>query len=405
MRKLAMIRSLKAAVFLSVLMLMPLFVMQSQAFYSAYAIALCALYLPGLLYMAALWGGLLPAAVGLVSGVLAAWLPYGWESGVRMLIYLAPGLLALLICAARDVPFHKTALITVAAEMAGGFAVLLIMNRQADGALAQKLADQFGQLIQESDQRDTLLLAMLQSGYARLDPSMYGQATNFFGGLSALGREELLLSLKTTLTEMLRLLPALLITYAIWHGLAGIGAGIYFGRRSVIRQIVDQRRKELMAQALEQRRAELESGAAPGPVRLQSQEQMMRELSGRCEEELRDFPTLRMPPFSYWHLPRRIGLMAALPALGYLVALTVKTPQAQLIGNMLGAVFTALYTIQGMASLDYVIGHAHRPLGLRCAILAVVTVLFSRAFLVLGILDQLANFRKLRPPLGGTQNE
>ena len=173
----------------------------------------------------------------------------------------------------------------------------------------------------------------------------------------------------------------------------------------MIRDIVDRRRRELMQKVLEQRRIQLEHGEVPDPVRLESREQLMNELNGECESALGDFPTMKMPPFSLWHLPRRVGLMAALPGLGYLVALYAASPQAQLVGNMLGGIFATLYTIQGIATVDFILGHAGRRLGTRCALLVVGSILLSRVFLFIGIGDQLFNIRKLRPPLGEQAQE
>ena len=401
MQKLPMIRSLRAAVMLSLLMLLPVFLFAAEPLMAVYGVALCFLLAPALLSMTALWGGLLPAIVGWAGAVLMAWLPFGRDAGLLMILFLLPGAVAFLVCVSREIPFFQTALILAAAEMAGGFAVLAILNQRTGGQLAATLADQYAQMIVDSGMQDELLMAMLQSGLARLDPSLYSQAQGVFGGLTALGREELLLSMKATLTDILSQLPALLISQSIWHSLVGPGIGIYFGRRAVIQTIVDRRRRELMNQVIAQRRAQLERGEAPGPVRLEGREQMMRELSGDCEQALEGFPTLRMPPFSKWHMPRRIGLMAALPALGYLVALLSDSPQATLVGNMLGGIFSSLYAIQGMAALDFVLCRGSRSLGMRCAILGVATLLFNRIFLLIGVADQVFNFRGLRPPLGG----
>ena len=405
MRGLPMIRSLKAAVALSMLMLLPLFTVTADAITSVCCIVICVTIMTPLLIVTAVWAGLLPAIVGWVSAVLMAWLPFGMDAGLLMALFLLPGTVAFLVCVQRQTPFFRTALIMIAGELMGGFAVLLILNRRAEGEFALRWADQFAQLITDSGMQDELLLTMLRSGLTQLDPNLYNQARGLLGGLSELGREELLLSLKANLTDILGTLPAILVSNSIWHNLLGLGIGIYFGRRSVIHSVVDRRRSELMRQVLEQRRIQLENGEVPNPVRLESREQLLNELNGNCEEALKDFPTLQMPPFSLWHLPRRVGLMAALPGLGYLVALYSDAPQAQLVGNMLGCIFSALYTIQGMATMDFILGHGGRKLGFRCVVLAVCSVLLSRVFLFVGIADQLFNIRKLRPPLGEETNE
>ena len=400
-----MIRSLQAAVILSVLMLLPLFGATAHPLAAVYVIVPSLVTGPALLSMTALWAGLLPAAVGWVSMVLAAWLPFGPAAGLRMALFLMPGTAAFLVSVWKRLPFFHMAFMMIIGEMAGGFAVLMIMNGQAGGMLAQNLSEQFAQLIQKSGMQDELLWGMLQSGLAQLDPSLYSQARGFWGGLSAMGREELLLSLKANLTDMLRLAPAMLISTSIWNNLAGPGIGIYFGRRAVIRTVVDRKRREMIRQVLEQRRVQLENGDVPNPVHLEGREHMIQELSGDCEQALGDFPTLQMPPFSLWHLPRGIGMMAALPGLGLLVQLFSNSQQASLVGTMLGGIFIALYTIQGMAAVNYLMGHNGRSLGMRCAVLAVGWILLSRIFLFIGIADQLFDFRKLRKPLGEKMGE
>ena len=70
---------------------------------------------------------------------------------------------------------------------------------------------------------------------------------------------------------------------------------------------------------------------------------------------------------------------------------------------MLGTIFTVFYTIQGMAAMDFALGQAGRQLGFRCIMIGLTTLLFSRIFLVIGIIDQLLNFRKLRPAIGETR--
>ena len=248
-----MIRSLKAAVLLSVLMLLPLFTVTADAITSVCCIVICVTIMPPLLIVTAVWAGLLPAIVGWVSAVLITWLPFGMDAGLLMALFLLPGTVAFLVCVQRQTPFFRTALIMIAGELLGGFAVLLILNRRAEGEFALRWADQFAQLITDSGMQDELLLTMLRSGLTQLDPNLYNQARGLLGGLSELGREELLLSLKANLTDILGTLPAILVSNSIWHNLLGLGIGIYFGRRSVIHSVVDRRRSELMRQVLEQR--------------------------------------------------------------------------------------------------------------------------------------------------------
>ena len=395
-----MIRSLRAAVLLSILMLLPVLTLSSSQLGAVYGIALSVTLLPALLVMTTLWGGLLPALVGLAGALVMVFLPLGPDAALLMALYLLPVMAALLICVQNRKPFFQTALWLTAAELAGGFAALLILNSRVNGGLGPGLAEQIAGLIRTSGMQDEILVVMLQSGLARLDSSLYGQIQGLTGGLSEVGREELLLSLTSTLTDILQMLPVMLISGAIWHSLAGLGFGIYFGRRSLIRQVVDRRRSELMQKVLEQRRIQMEQGEVPNPVRLESREQLMRELQADCEEALGDFPSLQMPSLALWHMPRGVGLMAALPGLGYVAALLSDAPQVALVGRMLGAIFTAMYTIQGIAVLNFILGRTGRGLLFRSVIIGFAVLILSRALLFLGVLEQLADFRKLRQKPG-----
>ena len=64
--------------------------------------------------------------------------------------------------------------------------------------------------------------------------------------------------------------------------------------------------------------------------------------------------TLGMPPFSMWYLPKAAGKRLVVLALGYLVAMFTRSPVLQTAGQLMYNVFFAVYGIQGLSYLNFV---------------------------------------------------
>ena len=106
MRKLPFLRSLRAAVLMSVLALLPLFAAGRDPVMAVSILTMSVTLTPALLSMTLVWAGLLPALVVLAAAVLGAWLPLGTGAGLLMLLFLLPPFAAFIICVANDVPFR-----------------------------------------------------------------------------------------------------------------------------------------------------------------------------------------------------------------------------------------------------------------------------------------------------------
>ena len=404
MRDFPMIRSLKAAIVLTVLFLLPLLLFSGEQVTALYGLMLAITVSPVLICVTALWGGSLPALVGAVSAVLMALIPFGAKAGLLMALYLLPFLAAFATVVARRVDFFKAVLIMAGVYLLSGAAVLLILQNQTEGTLYRSGAEWIVRLINDSGMGDEILISLVQSGLIGLDSSLTLRAQSLFGGLTGLGRSELSLSLTSLMEDMLGRAPVMLVSCSIWFSVLGLGLALYIGRISEQRRaFIGGRREELRAALAKQREA-IERGGENASIQLDGGREYAEKLKQAENEIPEGFPDLHMPSFSQWHLPRKVGLMAAIPALGYLPGLFSANAAAQTVGGMLASVFSVVYTIQGMAAFDFAQKKTGRSRFSRCMFLGVLTLLFSRIFLILGVIDQAVDFRKLRPKLGEGDN-
>ena len=124
-----MIRSLKAAIWLTALMVLP-----ALAFSTSVLSGLCGLWVtvwagPLLLMAAGLWGGLAPLLTGLVILVLQPVYALGWQASMLVALYLVPFAAVFTLVNVRRTPFFRAAGLLCCAYLAGAFACLLVLQR------------------------------------------------------------------------------------------------------------------------------------------------------------------------------------------------------------------------------------------------------------------------------------
>ena len=107
-------------------------------------------------------------------------------------------------------------------------------------------------------------------------------------------------------------------------------------------------------------------------------------------------PTLDMPPFSTWHLPRTLGKRMLVLALGYLLTFLLNNPIVQLTGQLMYNVFATLYAIQGLAFVNFTLKKRGTKRFLRYLATGLMYLLLTPATMVIGIFDQFSDPRKLR---------
>ncbi len=400
MRAFPLIRSLRGAVVATVLTALPLLLFSSSALAGLYGTWLLILAAPPLIMLAGLWGGLLPLAVGLLAALAQPFVALGQQSALLMALYLIPFTGTFIVVISRQVPFFKAGLALCLVYLLSAFGVLYVLQRAADGRLYLTLGERIAFMLTNSPSGDQLLVLLYQNGLLSLDPSLLLRAQGVLGGLSALGRQELTSSLVHTLADLFSQTPGMIVTGSILLGFCGLGLSLYIGRRAMEKKTYGDLRRQQLMRAVERQQQAVREGDASARLELESYDAFLARMEKDPNAAPLDYPDLGMPPFSEWYLPRRCGLMAAVPAIGLLMAVMGTSLIERTIGSMLGSVFLTVYTLQGVAAFDFMQKKAGRTLAGRWAFTLVLVFLFRLfrfVFVILGVIDQVLNFRHLRP--------
>lgn len=375
MKDFPLIRSPKAAAVSTLLMVLPLLLLSGSALGGMYAVLLVLYLLPTAACLSAAVSGLMPMALGNAAGLFAMYRLFGNQGLVLASVYLLPILALFLLAVSLRIPFRQAcpAMIGVhAAVLAGCF---LLVQSWTGGRLYEAAGEQAAALMSRWDLGDTMLYQLYSMGMIDLPESLEGSALMpVLGGyvLSAAARQDLLLSLSTMITRTLSLLvPNVIVTQSILGGVACLLLPLRFG------YIAAEKRAYLAAPRKEAGEGEVGSEAAPAapPV---------------------DFPTLDMPRFETWHLPRGMGWQVGLLLLaGYLLRSSAH-PTAAIAGTVLYSAGHAIFSIQGAALVNFMQKSKGTRRGWR-VIVPILLLLFS-LLVFIGIFDQISNIRRLRKP-------
>ena len=392
-----MIRSLKAAIWLTALMVLPALVFSSSVLSGLCGMWVTVLAGPLLLMAAGLWGGLAPLLTGLVILVLQPVYSLGWQASMLVALYLVPFAAVFTLVNVRRTPFFRAAGMLCCAYLAGAFSCLLVLQRLSGGDMYMILARRVAELVTRTEYGDRLLVNLYQNGLIRLDPSLLIRAQGLTGGLSVVGRQELTNSLVSALADGFSQAPAGAVTYAIWGCAGGFALMVDLGRRAAQkRRYGDIRKKQLMDAVARQREA-IRQGDTSARLELESYESFLARMSRQEQGTPAEEPDFGMPSFSTWYLPRSLGLLMAVPALGLLMGVLGTSVAERTVGTMLGALFTGVYGMQGVAVLDFVQKKTGRSLAGRCVFTVILLFLFRFLFVLMGLIDQVMNIRHLRP--------
>lgn len=301
---------------------------------------------PVLLLLVSATAGILPALLVLLAIALGARHVYG-NGGLLILVYLLPMCFTFLYCLERQTPFFRTAALVLAAFVLGTIACFAILQRLAGGNLYAAVTQAALEGLDTMQGRDNFLYALWQNGF--LSHGL-GPGAQIFEGTASGGwtfipevREEFYKQINSRLGLMLAsLLPGLLTSFALSTSLLGCGLAIKLGVRH------------------------------------------------------NTAPSLNMPPFSLWFLPKSLGKNAMALALGYVLAMFTSNRVVQTAGQMMYNVFSAVFAIQGLAYLNFLLKKRGTRRGLRSVLLLALFVVIQPVAMFLGIYDQAADPRKLR---------
>ena len=298
-------------------------------------------------------GGLMPAFFSLVLMLIASKVIYGNE-GLWLAVYLLPMSLAFAWCLETEQAFFKTCGLVTATLIVSILLLFIIFQRLAGGNLYEGLSKAAIDGLDSFPQRDNLLYTLWRGGLLShgQDASTQIFGSNANGGWTFKPEvvEEFYKQISTRVTALAAgLLPGLLTNFSIILSAAGSGLAIKLGTR------------------------------------------------------YRTAPSLGMPPFSKWFIPKTYGRKMTALALGYLVTILSTNPVLMVAGQLMFNVFSALYVLQGLAYLNFTMKRRGTRPVTRFLLLLLLFFLLSPAAMFIGIYDQFADPRRLRteqiPPL------
>ena len=372
--RLPLVRSVKSCIVGTLLIALPFlfFILPGQRellgpLPALYAGMLILFLLPTALCLATMVCGTLAAALGMAAAFASITVLTGTSGLALTAVYVLPVLIAFFIIIAYQIPFRKSCPVMIGVHVAALAAVYALAQRMAGGDLYTAAGNAVADFLENWEMGDMMLYQLYSTGLIRLKNDVTDNVLlQVLGGykLSAAAKADMLLSVRSMIRELLEsLVPNELVSQSILGGVACLLLPLRFGFLA------------------EEKRAFLREGTG--------------ELTEDGKQKI-NFPTLEMPPFSLWHLPRGIGWqVGAALAAGYMLRMT-KTPALSVAGSLLFAAASSIFMIQGAAAINFL----QKSRGTRRIWRVVVPILLMmiRVLVIIGIFDQISNFRGLRKP-------
>ena len=366
-----LIRSTKSAIVGSLLIAIPFLFLLAPGqelmgpLPALYAALMIVFLLPAALCIAAAVCGTAAAGVGLMAAMVSVGSLTGTPGLALAAAYVLPVLAAFFAVVSLEVPFRKSCFILIGVHGLALSLVYVLAQRMAGGDLYSAAGVAASEYLKNWEMGDTMLYQLYSMGLIDLNSELADSALlRVLGGyqLSGAARTDMLLSVRTLISEMLRsMVPNVLVSQSILGGVGCLLLPLRFGFLA------------------EEKRA-FKRGEPAGEEGKQSVH----------------FPDLGMPPFSQWHLPRGVGWQvgAALGA-GYLFSSSA-SPVLATAGTILYAAASAIFSIQGATAINFI----QKTRGTRRFWRVFIPLLLMKTLLltVIGVMDQISNFRKLRKP-------
>lgn len=302
---------------------------------------------PVLLFTVAL-AGILPAFAGLALMLLGAFVVFGAD-GLWFALYLFPITAAFAVCLEKKVPFFKTAAIVLGVFVFSMAFLFFFLQRASGGALYKAAASAAITGLESLPYRDGFLYTLWKSGFIShgLPSDTQALVSNGLGGwtFSPEVLSEFYKQIDSRLVALLAAyFPSMLTGYSILLSFPILGLAIKMGIR-----------KDTA-------------------------------------------PTLGMPPFSKWFLPKSANPALLILAAGYLLASFSNQVVLGTAGQLMYNVFSSVILIQGLALLNYFLKRRGTRPGFRLVLMMLLMLILPPAGLMLGVFDQLGDPRKLRQP-------
>lgn len=361
------VRSVKAAVVGALLVSLPyIFLLPGREILgplpAVYAVLLTAYLLPLALCLVTAACGVLPMLIGLITALSTMTTlmgPTGLLLGALYVLPIVGGFLALVWF---RVPFRKSCPILIGLHVAALALVFAICQRMTGGDLYNAAGNIVAEYLERWDMGDLLLYEFYATGLIDLSESLRDNAVHsglYSFTLSDAARADMLLSVRTMITEQLQLLiPNLIANQSILGGVACLLLPLRFGYLA------------------EEKRA------------------FRRDEPG--ERQPVDFPDLEMPPFQTWHLPRGVGWQVGLALIGGYLLRFSSAYALKIAGIMLYGAASSVFMIQGAAFINFM--QKRRGTKRFWRVLVPLLLMLTPFLMFIGIFDQMKNARGLRKP-------
>ena len=388
MKDFPLYRSVRSCAAGSLLLVLPLFLLSFSPLLGIYAVAAVLLLLPTAVCLAGMCCGLIPMALGVMSGMFSMYRLLGAPGLTLCAVYVLPIVGAFVFFVSQRVPFRKSCLGMIGTHLLALCAVYILLQRMAGGRLYDAAGEAAVSALKNWELGDMMLYQIYSFGLIDVKDGLQ----QGLYGLSDAARQDLLLSLKNLISmELKYLVPNVIVTQSILGGVLCMLLPLRFG-------FIAQEKRQFTSGIHEIHSSfwgrQAFSDEAPEMLTEDPAEKSADER--KPEKEKVDFPDLGMPPFSLWHLPRGKGWqVGAALAAGYFLRES-RTPATQVAGVILYAAAASIFIIQGAATVNFMQKARGTRRGWRVA-LPIILFLFSLLMLV-GIFDQMSNIRGLRKP-------
>ena len=375
-KQLPLVRSVKACVIGALLVSLPFlfFMLPGQRILdplpALYASLLILYLLPTALCLVTMVCGLASAMAGLMAALACMASLAGSQGLLLTALYLAPVFAAFLIVIRYEIPFWKSLLALIITHAAALTAVYLLARNMAGGDLYGGAGDAVANFLENWDMGDLMLYQMYSMGLIDLKSELAGNALlEVMGGyqLSAAARADMLLSVRSLITGLLRsMVPHLIVSQSITGGTACLLLSLRFG-------FLAEEKREF----------------------LRSDDTIIEEAEGEKKRPVQ-FPDLGMPPLNQWHIPRGMGWKVGVAlAAGYLLRVS-DSPAMSTAGVLLYGAASSIFAIQGIAAVN----HFQKKRGTRrfWRVLLPLLLMTTGFPVIIGVFDQINNFRGLRKP-------
>jgi len=376
MKDFPLIRSSRAALISAAAIAAPLLLFSFTTMGWLYVPLLVLLFVPAALCLALAVSGSLPALAGEAAAIGAMGLVFGARGAALAAVYTLPILFAFVMIVGQRMPFKKGCFAMIGIHVAVLAGCFVLLRGWAGGDPYAAAAEAAKNALTQWDMGDLMLYQMYALGLMDLPKGMQETVitptlNGFTLEITDAMRQEMLLSLSARIKETLfSLAPSLIVSQSILGGVSCLVIPLRFG-------YIAQEKRAFKAAKTENAEELTGEGAAPSaqPV---------------------DFPTLDMPSFDRWHLPRGVGWQVGVALIGGYFLQTSAAPALSIAGIILYTAARALFIVQGAAFINFVQKRRGRRRVWRVVVPS--ALMLTPVPVIAGIFDQLSNLRGLRAP-------